>query len=207
MVLLLEGRELRCRMSDGGRPPEVSVQTRASNRPGAAVVQKIMVVSNSGKRRSTRASGECREGERKCRSLCVSAPTRRRNQPQHGCQVHGEVSMSSLPEPGKEAVRQERAISSSRDRTGAPLGGSPASVCTGILAARTGCEGSLLPVGPYGVQRARNVAPEGCQGGQLCITRPLQSPRNRSPMSCNSCRTSASEPSIGDWLADARESL
>ncbi len=38
------------------------------------------------------------------------APTRRRNQPQHGCQVHGEASMSSLPEPGKEAVRQERAI-------------------------------------------------------------------------------------------------
>jgi len=41
-------------MSDGGRPPEVSVQTRASNRPGAAVVQKTMVVSNSGKRRSIR---------------------------------------------------------------------------------------------------------------------------------------------------------
>ena len=38
-------------MSDGGRPPEVGVQTRASNRPGAAVVQKAMVVSNSGKRR------------------------------------------------------------------------------------------------------------------------------------------------------------
>ena len=53
--------------------------------------------------------------------LCVSARTRRRNQPQHGCQVHGEVSMSSLPERGKEAVRQERAISSLRDRTGAPL--------------------------------------------------------------------------------------
>jgi len=53
--------------------------------------------------------------------LCVGAPTRRRNQPQHGCQVHGEVSMSSLPERGKEAVRQERAISSLRDRTGAPL--------------------------------------------------------------------------------------
>ena len=32
-----------------------------------------------------------------------------------------EVSMSSLPERGKEAVRQERAISSLRDRTGAPL--------------------------------------------------------------------------------------
>jgi hypothetical protein len=29
----------RC-ASDGGRPPEVSVQTRASNRPGAAVAQK-----------------------------------------------------------------------------------------------------------------------------------------------------------------------
>ena len=43
------------------------------------------------------------------------------NQPQHGCQVHGEVSMSSLPERGKEAVRQERAISSLRGRTGAPL--------------------------------------------------------------------------------------
>ena len=36
-------------MSDGGRPPEVSVQTRASNRPGAAMVQKIMVVSDLGK--------------------------------------------------------------------------------------------------------------------------------------------------------------
>jgi signal transduction histidine kinase len=39
-------------MSDGGQPPEVSVQTRASNRPGAAVARKAMVVSNSGKRRS-----------------------------------------------------------------------------------------------------------------------------------------------------------
>jgi len=42
--------------------------------------------------------------------LCVSAPTRRRNQPQHGCQVHGEVSMSSLPERGKEAVERLRTL-------------------------------------------------------------------------------------------------
>ena len=49
MILLLEDHEFRCRMSDGGRPPEVSVQTRAPNRPGAAVVQKIMVVSDLGK--------------------------------------------------------------------------------------------------------------------------------------------------------------
>jgi hypothetical protein len=36
---------------------------------------------------------------------------------------HGEVSMSSPPslERGKEAVRHERAISSLRDRSGAPL--------------------------------------------------------------------------------------
>ena len=52
MILFFEDRQVRCRMSDGGRPPEVSVQTRASNRPGAAVDQKTMVVSNSGKRRS-----------------------------------------------------------------------------------------------------------------------------------------------------------
>lgn len=35
--------------------------------------------------------------------------------------IHGEVSMSSLPERGKEAVRHERAISSLRDCTGAPV--------------------------------------------------------------------------------------
>jgi hypothetical protein len=57
MILLSENHQPRCRMSDGERLPEVSVQTRASNRPGAAVVLKAMVVSNSGKRRSTRASG------------------------------------------------------------------------------------------------------------------------------------------------------
>jgi hypothetical protein len=65
MSFLSEGREFRCRMSDGGWPPEVGVQTQISNCPGAAMVQKAMVVSNSGKRRSRRASGECREGERK----------------------------------------------------------------------------------------------------------------------------------------------
>src|ERR1700684_3966025 len=52
MSLLLESHQFCRRMSDGGRPPEVSVQTRASNRPGAAVAQKAVVVSNSGKRRS-----------------------------------------------------------------------------------------------------------------------------------------------------------
>ena len=49
MILLFGNRQFRCRMSDGGRPPEVGVQTQASNRPGAAVVQKIMVVSDLGK--------------------------------------------------------------------------------------------------------------------------------------------------------------
>jgi hypothetical protein len=34
---------------------------------------------------------------------------------------HGEVSMSSPLERGKESVRHERAISSLRDRSGAPL--------------------------------------------------------------------------------------
>jgi hypothetical protein len=44
MILLSENQRFWCRMGDGGRPPEVSVQTRASNRPCAAVVQKAMVV-------------------------------------------------------------------------------------------------------------------------------------------------------------------
>src|SRR4029077_2374535 len=89
------------------------------------------------------------------------------------------------------------------------VGGSPASVCAGILAARTGREGSLVPVGPYGVQRARNVAPERrlVQGRRLCVTGPLQARRNRSPTSWNNCGRSASEPSIGDWLEDKRERL
>jgi len=64
MILLLESHQFRRCVSDGGRPPEVSVQTRASNRPDAAVVQKTMVVSDLGKG-ALRASGECREGERK----------------------------------------------------------------------------------------------------------------------------------------------
>ena len=54
-------------------------------------------------------------------SLCVSVPTSRRALPQHAFQIHSESSMSSLLEPGKEAVRHERAISSLRDRTDAPL--------------------------------------------------------------------------------------
>lgn len=54
-------------------------------------------------------------------SLCVSVPTSRRALPQHAFQIHSEISMSSLFEPGKEAVRHERAISSLRDRTDAPL--------------------------------------------------------------------------------------
>jgi len=54
-------------------------------------------------------------------SLCVSVPTSRRALPQHAFQIHSEISMSSLLEPGKEAVRHERAISSLRDRTDAPL--------------------------------------------------------------------------------------
>jgi hypothetical protein len=54
-------------------------------------------------------------------SLCVSVPTSRRPFPQHAFQIHSEISMSSLLEPGKEPVRHERAISSLRDRTDAPL--------------------------------------------------------------------------------------
>jgi hypothetical protein len=54
-------------------------------------------------------------------SLCVSVPTSRRALPQHAFQIDSEISMSSLLEPGKEAVRHERAISSLRDRTDAPL--------------------------------------------------------------------------------------
>jgi hypothetical protein len=39
----------------------------------------------------------------------------------HVCQFHGGVAMSSLFEPGKEAIRHERAMSALCDRTGAPL--------------------------------------------------------------------------------------
>jgi Protein of unknown function (DUF3562) len=53
--------------------------------------------------------------------VCLNAPTSRGAQPQNGFQIRGEVSMSSLLERGKEAVRHERAINSLRDRTGAPL--------------------------------------------------------------------------------------
>ena len=48
-ILSLKTTFVWCRMSDGGRPPEVCMQMRASNRPDAAVVQKITVVSDLGK--------------------------------------------------------------------------------------------------------------------------------------------------------------
>jgi len=54
------------------------------------------------------------------RSLCVSAPTNRTAQPT-ALQVHGGGSMCSLSDSDKEAVRHESAISSLRNRTGAPL--------------------------------------------------------------------------------------
>src|ERR1700686_1365436 len=75
-------------------------------------------------------------------------------------------------------------------------GGSPASVCTGIFAARTGRESSFVPVGPYGVQRALNVGSERrlVQGSQLCTTIPLKTRRSGSPTSWNDWGTSASEP-------------
>jgi len=142
------------------------------------------------------------------RSLCVSAPTRRRSQPQHACQVHG--GFDELTSRTRQGGCQTRACDQFVARPyRCTVGRSPASVCTGILAARTGCESSFVPVGPYGFQRARNVAPERLlvQGRQPCITRPLQSRRNRSPTSWNNCGMSASEPSIGDWLEDTRETL
>jgi hypothetical protein len=49
MILYSENHGFRRCVSDGGRPPEVGMQMRASNHPGAAVVQKIMVVSDLGK--------------------------------------------------------------------------------------------------------------------------------------------------------------
>jgi hypothetical protein len=49
MIHLLENRQFRRCVSDGGRPPEVGMQMRASNHPGAAVVQKAVVVSDLGK--------------------------------------------------------------------------------------------------------------------------------------------------------------
>jgi hypothetical protein len=55
------------------------------------------------------------------RSLCVSAPTSRTAPPHDALQVHGGVSMSSLFNSDKEAVRHESVISSLRSRTGAPL--------------------------------------------------------------------------------------
>jgi hypothetical protein len=55
------------------------------------------------------------------RSLCISAPIRRKAQPQDACQSHGRVSMSALFEPDKDAVRHEHALTSLCDRTGAPL--------------------------------------------------------------------------------------
>lgn len=55
------------------------------------------------------------------RNLCVSAPTCRTAQPHDAIQVHSGVSMSSLFDSDKEAVRHERAITALRNRTGAPL--------------------------------------------------------------------------------------
>jgi hypothetical protein len=49
MIVLSENHRFRRCVSDGGWPPEVGMQMQASNRPGAAVVQKIMVVSDLGK--------------------------------------------------------------------------------------------------------------------------------------------------------------
>jgi len=64
MILHLENHQFRRCVSDGGRPPEIGLQRQVSNRPGAAVVQKAVVVSDLGKGARKRASGECREGER-----------------------------------------------------------------------------------------------------------------------------------------------
>lgn len=69
--------------------------------------------------------------------------------------------MKSLLEPGKEVARHERAIGSLLVPNRRTMGGSPASVRIGIFAARIGCEGSFVPGGAYGVQRACNVAAEG----------------------------------------------
>lgn len=55
------------------------------------------------------------------RSRCVSAPTSDTAQPHDVLQVHGGVSMSSLFDSDKEAVRRESAISSLHNRTGTPL--------------------------------------------------------------------------------------
>jgi hypothetical protein len=55
------------------------------------------------------------------RSLYVSAPTSRTAQPHDALEVPGAVSMIPLFDSDKEAVRHERAISSLRNRTGAPL--------------------------------------------------------------------------------------
>jgi len=49
MIFFLEAVSFAAAQVMGDGPPEVGVQTRASNHPGAAVVQKIMVVSDLGK--------------------------------------------------------------------------------------------------------------------------------------------------------------
>jgi hypothetical protein len=54
-------------------------------------------------------------------SECVGAPTVGALVLKHACQSHGGASMSSLSEPGKEAVRHESAMSSLCGRTGARL--------------------------------------------------------------------------------------
>ena len=48
-------------------------------------------------------------------------PSSRRAQPEHVYQFPVGVSMNSLFDAGREAVRHERAITSLCDRTGAPL--------------------------------------------------------------------------------------
>ena len=53
--------------------------------------------------------------------LCVGAPTRLTSQQHNVLQVDAGISMNSLFEPDKEAVRHERAISSLRNRSGASL--------------------------------------------------------------------------------------
>lgn len=75
MALFLEGHRFRSRMSDGGRPPEVGVQTQTSNRPGAAVVQKAVVVLCQEHVSERDAMSEMKEGpsESVCRSRLQTA--------------------------------------------------------------------------------------------------------------------------------------
>jgi hypothetical protein len=108
-------------------------------------------------------------------STCVSSP--------------GEV-LDELPSGTRQRSCRTRACDQLAARSyRRAIGGSPAPVCTRVFATRIGCESSLVPIGPYDVQRSRTVTSQRrvVPGRQLRSARALR--RSVHPRWCGSGRT------------------